>query len=62
MRGQGGGVARAHSPRWTAAKWSQTVGQYRLGSTIGKGHFGRVKLAEHVKTSEKAAHDHSSWQ
>mmetsp|Transcript_138109 Transcript_138109/g.385315 ORF Transcript_138109/g.385315 Transcript_138109/m.385315 type:complete len:397 (-) Transcript_138109:29-1219(-) len=40
---------------WSAVRWAQTVGHYRLGLTIGKGHFGKVKVAEHTGTSQKVA-------
>ena len=29
------------------------VGDYALGSTLGKGSFGKVKLAKNVKTGEQ---------
>ena len=32
------------------------VGQYMLGKTIGEGTFGKVKLAVHIPTGEKASH------
>lgn len=31
------------------------IGNYRLIKTIGKGSFGKVKLAEHIQTSKKIA-------
>lgn len=31
------------------------LGDYRLGATIGKGSFGKVKLAQNVKTGEQAS-------
>lgn len=33
----------------------QCVGNYDLGKTIGRGQFGKVKLARHVLTGEKVA-------
>lgn len=32
---------------------SLIVGDYKLGKTIGKGTFGKVKLGIHLKTKEK---------
>ena len=31
------------------------VGAYSIGPTIGKGTFGKVKLGQHIQTSEKVA-------
>jgi hypothetical protein len=33
----------------------QCVGNYDLGKTLGRGQFGKVKLARHVITGEKVA-------
>jgi carbon catabolite-derepressing protein kinase len=33
----------------------QTVGNYRLTKTLGKGTFGKVKKAEHITTGEIVA-------
>ncbi len=32
---------------------SLIIGDYKLGKTIGKGTFGKVKLGTHLKTKEK---------
>jgi len=32
-----------------------TIGNFKLGKTIGIGSFGKVKLAEHIKTGDKVA-------
>eukprot|EP00026_Physarum_polycephalum_P004108 Phypoly_transcript_04125.p1 GENE.Phypoly_transcript_04125~~Phypoly_transcript_04125.p1 ORF type:complete len:523 (+),score=67.31 Phypoly_transcript_04125:600-2168(+) len=32
-----------------------TIGNYRLGRTLGVGSFGKVKVAEHIYTSNKVA-------
>eukprot|EP01135_Chromosphaera_perkinsii_P007223 Nk52_evm31s745 gene=Nk52_evmTU31s745 len=37
------------------SKGVQTIGHYRLGKTIGKGNFAKVKLARHVLTGEEVA-------
>ena len=34
---------------------SRTIGNYVLGKTLGKGTFGKVKLAEQTLTGEKVA-------
>lgn len=31
----------------------KVIGNYDLGRTIGKGQFGKVKIARHVLTGEK---------
>ena len=33
----------------------RTIGAYSIGSTIGEGTFGKVKLGQHLQTSEKVA-------
>lgn len=33
----------------------KTIGQYRLGGTLGQGEFGKVKLATHVVTKRQVA-------
>mmetsp|Transcript_39369 Transcript_39369/g.35059 ORF Transcript_39369/g.35059 Transcript_39369/m.35059 type:complete len:129 (-) Transcript_39369:2580-2966(-) len=42
------------SPRKPEEK-TKTVGNYTLGSTIGEGTFGKVKLGYHLPTGEKVA-------
>lgn len=34
---------------------TKTIGTYVLGKTLGKGTFGKVKAATHIKTGEKVA-------
>lgn len=36
-------------------EYTMKVGNYRIGKTIGKGTFGKVKLGEHLITKEKVA-------
>lgn len=31
----------------------KTIGQYKLGKSIGEGTFGKVKIGTHVTTKEK---------
>ena len=33
----------------------RTIGQYRVGKTIGEGTFGKVKLGTHLLTNEKVS-------
>eukprot|EP00762_Andalucia_godoyi_P001115 ANDGO_01944.mRNA.1 SNF1-related protein kinase catalytic subunit alpha KIN10 len=39
----------------TQAEVSYRIGPYKLGQTLGKGSFGKVKLGEHEKTGYKVA-------
>lgn len=39
----------------TSTRGMQKVGNYRLGTTLGVGSFGKVKLGEHVETKRKVA-------
>eukprot|EP01113_Clastostelium_recurvatum_P013348 TRINITY_DN1703_c1_g1_i2.p1 TRINITY_DN1703_c1_g1~~TRINITY_DN1703_c1_g1_i2.p1 ORF type:complete len:735 (-),score=153.79 TRINITY_DN1703_c1_g1_i2:655-2571(-) len=39
----------------TPTKAVLTIGNYRLGKTLGIGSFGKVKIAEHIYTSAKVA-------
>lgn len=34
---------------------SRTIGKYIIGKTLGKGTFGKVKLAHEISTGEKVA-------
>ena len=34
---------------------SKTIGNYIIGKTLGKGTFGKVKLAHQILTGEKVA-------
>ena len=45
-------VAREKSEEFSP-RAIQCVGNYDLGKTIGKGQFGKVKVARHVLTGEQ---------
>jgi len=42
------------------AQKEQTIGQYKLGKTIGEGTFGKVKIGVHTLTQEKVMRNFQS--
>ena len=50
-----GAPSSARAEGWAAAPGGRTIDDYRLGPTLGQGHFATVKLAQRQTTGKMVA-------